>query len=278
MADKLDYLIYDFENIDPTNLTCFEATKASDSTNESNPNAGDGAGDAFADYQKSFGAGHQRRRLGGRLEPADRRQLQPAPGAQGEEPEPEDRCSRSAAGRTPSTSPTRRPPTPARKKLVSSCIDMFIKGNLPVQGGFGGTGTRPGIFDGIDIDWEYPGGGGHTGNHSSAGRQDQLHRAARRVPLRAERPGRRGRQDLRALGRAAGRPGQDRRTIETNKIGQYLTFGDIMTYDMHGGFEPTGPTNHQAPLYDDPSDPIGAGRPGHREVLDRRGDQGLHGR
>src|SRR3984885_1428191 len=56
IAGKLDYLIYDFENIDPTNLTCFEATKASDSTNESNPNAGDGAGDAFADYQKSFGA------------------------------------------------------------------------------------------------------------------------------------------------------------------------------------------------------------------------------
>ena len=43
-------------NIDPTNLTCFEATKASDSTNESDPNAGDGAGDAFADYQKSYGA------------------------------------------------------------------------------------------------------------------------------------------------------------------------------------------------------------------------------
>ena len=30
IAAKLDYLIYDFENIDPTNLTCFEATKATD--------------------------------------------------------------------------------------------------------------------------------------------------------------------------------------------------------------------------------------------------------
>src|SRR6266545_6689253 len=36
IAGKLDYLIYDFENIDPVNLTCFEATKASDSTNENN--------------------------------------------------------------------------------------------------------------------------------------------------------------------------------------------------------------------------------------------------
>src|SRR4051812_32268089 len=30
LAGNLDYLIYDFENIDPTNLPCFEATKASD--------------------------------------------------------------------------------------------------------------------------------------------------------------------------------------------------------------------------------------------------------
>src|SRR5215469_5818057 len=41
-ASKLDYLIYDFENIDPTNLTCFEATKATDPDpgGESDPNAG----------------------------------------------------------------------------------------------------------------------------------------------------------------------------------------------------------------------------------------------
>src|SRR4051812_10164579 len=56
IAGKLDFIDHDFENIDPVNLTCFEATKASDSTNESNPNAGDGAGDAFADYQKTFDA------------------------------------------------------------------------------------------------------------------------------------------------------------------------------------------------------------------------------
>src|SRR6202011_6151809 len=56
IASRLSVLIYDFENIDPTNLTCLETIKASDSTNESDPNAGDGAGDAFADYQKSYAA------------------------------------------------------------------------------------------------------------------------------------------------------------------------------------------------------------------------------
>ena len=42
VAGKLDYLIYDFANISPTDLGCFEATKAAD-TNDNNPNAGDGA-------------------------------------------------------------------------------------------------------------------------------------------------------------------------------------------------------------------------------------------
>src|SRR5437660_2214577 len=54
-ASQLTAIIYDFENVDPVNLTCFEAIKDSDSSNESDPNAGDGAGDAFADYQKSYG-------------------------------------------------------------------------------------------------------------------------------------------------------------------------------------------------------------------------------
>src|SRR5207302_5895594 len=53
LAGKIDFLQYAFENIDPTTLSCFEATSAA-SQDESNPNAGDGAGDAFADYQKSF--------------------------------------------------------------------------------------------------------------------------------------------------------------------------------------------------------------------------------
>src|SRR5207253_2362576 len=32
IASKLDFVIYDFENIDPVNLTCFEAIHASDAS------------------------------------------------------------------------------------------------------------------------------------------------------------------------------------------------------------------------------------------------------
>jgi chitinase len=58
IAGKLDYLLYDFENIDPTNLTCFETTKATDPDpgGENDPNAGDGAEDEFADIQKPYDA------------------------------------------------------------------------------------------------------------------------------------------------------------------------------------------------------------------------------
>ncbi|GAA2336324.1 glycosyl hydrolase family 18 protein [Dactylosporangium salmoneum] len=257
MAGKLDYLVYAFENINPTTHQCFEADSAA-SQDENNPNAGDGAGDSFADYGKSYGADIS-------VDGVADTYNQPIVGNFNQLKKlkakyPNLKILVSIGGWTYSKYFSDAAATDtSRKALVSSCIDMFIKGNLPSRNGYGGAGTGAGIFDGIDIDWEYPGATGHTGNHYTAADKQNY------TLLMAE-----FRSQLDALGTgkkyltAAVPAGQDKiMQIETNKVGQYLDYANAMTYDMHGGWESTGPTNLQAPLYNSPNDPMTPVPPGN---------------
>ncbi|WP_064741923.1 glycosyl hydrolase family 18 protein [Hamadaea tsunoensis] len=259
VAGKLDFLVYAFENISPTTLSCFEATSAA-SQDENNPNAGDNAGDAFADYQKSYGADIS---VDGVADVYN----QPIVGNFNQLKKlkvkyPNLKIQLSIGGWTYSKYFSDAAATAAsRQKLVSSCIDMFIKGNLPVQGGYGGTGSGAGIFDGIDIDWEYPGAPGHTGNHYAAADMQNYTLLLQEF-----------RTQLDAYGASVGKKmyltaavpaGQDKiMHIETNKVGNYLDYANAMTYDMHGAWDATGPTNHQAPLYTVANDPMTPVPPG----------------
>lgn len=264
-ADKLDILNYAFENIDPTNLGCFEAVKASDTgpDGEQNPNAGDGAEDAAADYQNAYATNNS---VDGTADDSN----QPIKGNFNQLRElkvkhPKLKMLLSLGGWTYSKYFSDAAATPeARQKLVSSCIDMFLTGNLPtgVAGDpSGGAGSAAGIFDGFDIDWEYPGVVGHVGNH--AGPQDKANMTLLFAEFRKQLDEYGAKTGRHFLLTAALPAGQDKISkIETDKIGDYLDYANVMTYDMHGDWEKKGPTNFQAPLHDSAKDPSPPVKPG----------------
>ena len=264
-AAQLTTIIYDFENIDPTNLTCFETIKASDATNESDPNAGDGAGDAFADYQKSYTSNS--------VDGTSDSWSQPIKGNFNQLRElkvkyPNLKILLSIGGWTFSKYFSDvAASASSRQKFVSSCIDMFLKGNLPtgISGDTsGGTASASGIFDGFDIDWEYPAAAGHTGNHY--GSQDKANYTLLFQEFRSELDTYGGTIGKHFLLTAAVPAGQDKiAQIQTNQVGNYLDYADVMTYDMHGGWETTGPTNFQDPLHNSPNDPSTAIAPGNEK-------------
>lgn len=142
-----------------------------------------------------------------------------------------------------------------RTAFVKSCVAMFIKGNLPVSGSQGGVGVAKGIFDGIDIDWEFPVGGGLDTNH---------HRAADRVNATALF--KEFRKQLNAYGKGTGKhylltaamPAGNvgNAHYELAKVGATLDWLNVMLYDIHGPWDAT--TDFDSPFKFDSADPAGS--------------------
>ena len=136
----------------------------------------------------------------------------------------------------------------SRATLVASCVDMFVKGNLPSlgPGESGGPGSGAGVFDGIDLDWEWPGSDGNFGNIIRP--EDKTNFTL----LAAE-----FRRQLDAYGRSTGEhyelsaflpaaPAKIDAGFEGKKIFSSLDFATVQGYDFHGTWETV--TNHQSAI------------------------------
>jgi chitinase len=120
-----------------------------------------------------------------------------------------------------------------RKAFVKSCIDMYIKGQ------FGPGIVEPGIFDGFDIDWEFP---------ASSSDEDNLTAflSEFRSQMDAIHPGM-------TLSIASSPGSWAYQFIDFKAVQPSLTFFGLMEYDFDGPWNDT--TGFVAPLYQSKYDP-----------------------
>jgi chitinase len=130
----------------------------------------------------------------------------------------------------------------SRRHLVESCIDRFL------------VGRYEGIFDGIDIDWEFPVSGGLPGNVARP--EDRANYTLLMQEFRRqldELEAESGRHYLLTIAAPAG--ADTYANIDLRVISQYLDWLNLMAYDFHGGRDKT--TGFHAPLYASAADPGG---------------------
>jgi chitinase len=133
-----------------------------------------------------------------------------------------------------------------RAAFVASCVDAYIRGNLPVFDYAGGAGAAAGVFDGIDIDWEYPAACGLTCGDAEERENFTALLAEFRRQLDGVRPG--------LLLSVAVGAGIDK--IRVTDPGLYQAHVDqinVMAYDFHGSWDTR--TNHHSALFASPADP-----------------------
>lgn len=138
--------------------------------------------------------------------------------------------------------------TPAsRAASVKSCLDMWLKGNLPGVP----AGAAKGIFDGVDLDWEWPASEGNPGNVIRPEDKQNFTALVHEYRKQLDRLPFSGRYNLTAFLPAA--PAQIDNGFEVSKLFKDLTFGTTQGYDYHGAWDPV--TNQQSAIDGPAGDP-----------------------
>lgn len=242
-AAKITHINYAFGNVGADGK-CFEANEA-------------GVGDAWADYQKGFKAGES-------VDGAGDVYNQPLAGNFNQLKKlkalhPHLKVQISLGGWTWSKYFSDAALTAAsREAMVASCIDLYLKGNLPFIGNStrGGTASAYGVFDGIDLDWEWPASEGNTGNIVRPEDKQNL------TLLAAE-----FRRQLDDYGAQVGRrfsltaflpadPAKISAGIEISQLLSSLDFATVQGYDLAGPWNQA--TGHQSNLYSTPQQAFSA--------------------
>ena len=143
-----------------------------------------------------------------------------------------------------------------RVKFVASCLDLFIKGNLPPGRWLaqaGGPGSAAGLFDGIDVDWEFPGVGAHarsTDRHNATLLLQEFRRQLDALGKQLHK------RYLLTAALPAG--GLSSRAWELPQVASSLDWINVMSYDFHGPWDSR--TNFNSPFALSSRDPTRSGQ------------------
>jgi chitinase len=126
----------------------------------------------------------------------------------------------------------------ARHKFSESAIDLFIR-------------RWPGLFDGIDIDWEFPVQGGLKGNVERPADKENFTLLLAELRRELDEQGKKDNRHYELTIAASARPSEIA-NLELGRIVPLLDFINVMTYDYHTG----GSIAHfNAPLFAAANDP-----------------------